>query len=117
MKHRYIDCIIIGGTLILIHSAGICFAKLDPNESKRQLEALEVSFEMIRDQVQIDETIGQKVIVAFATSMDKILPRGGARPLQVKSQVELKLARNERVRAFKSSYCHVMKISSRSEYI
>jgi len=95
VKHRYIDCIIIGGTLILIHSAGICFGKLDPNESKRQLEALEVSFEMIRDQVQIDETIGQKVIVAFATSMDKILPRGGARPLQVKSQVELKLARNE----------------------
>jgi len=54
-----------------------------------------MEFEAVRARVQVQRAAGNDVVVGFATSMDKILPRVGAVQIQMKSQVELMLARNE----------------------
>ena len=95
MEHRYINYAIFGVVLILILSPSPCFGKFDPNESIRHLDTLRTNFETIRPRVQMEAAVGSDVIVGFATSMEKILPRVGIGLVQVKSQVELKLARNE----------------------
>jgi len=95
MKRRYVDYAIFGVALVLTLSVPLGFGKSDPNESTRNLDAIRIDFEAVRARVQVQTTAGNDVVVGFATSMEKILPRVGAGPLQVKSRVELKLARNE----------------------
>jgi hypothetical protein len=87
---------ILRGMLALTVLAPAVLGNSDPNASGKYLEALRTNFETIRAQIQMEGTAGNNVVVGFATSMDKILPRVGAGPLQVKSRVELKLARNEK---------------------
>ena len=95
MKRTCEHYAICGIVLTLIFPAPYCFGKLDPNEHMKHVEVLRASFDRIRAGVQIDGAVGNNVVVGFATSMDKILPRVPAGPLQVESRVELVLARNE----------------------
>ena len=55
-----------------------------------------VVFLAIVAQSLVRGTADHDVLVVFATSMDKILPRIGTAPPQGKSPPELKLARNEK---------------------
>ena len=95
MKRRYVDCVIFSIALALTLLVPVGFGESEPNESTRNLDAVEIDFEAVRSQVQVKTTAGNDVVVGFATSMEKILPRVGARPLQMKSRFELELARNE----------------------
>lgn len=58
--------------------------------------ALRIGFEPIRAVVQAAGATRDDVIVGFATSMEKVLPRADLPPLQTKPQIELALARGER---------------------
>ena len=60
------------------------------------LAALRTSFEPIRSAVQTPGAKRDDVVVGFATSMEKVLPRADALPVQTRTRVELSLARGEK---------------------
>jgi len=95
VKYRYVNYAIFDVAIILTLSVVPCFGKWDPNEFVRDIDALRTNFETIRARVQVEGTQKNDVLVGFATSMEKILPRVGIGLVQVNSQLELKLARNE----------------------
>ncbi len=84
-----------GLALILILPAPYCFGGPDANEHIRHVEVSRANFDGIRAGVRIDGASGNNIVVGFATSMAKILPRVLAGPLRAKSRVELMLAANE----------------------
>ena len=59
------------------------------------LLALRIEFEAVRPAVQVP-TAAVAAVVGFASSMEKILPRGGPVPVETRSRVEIKLAQNEK---------------------
>ncbi len=56
MKHRYVDYAIFGVALVLTLSVHLGFGKSDPNESKRNLDAIRIDFEAVRARVQVQTT-------------------------------------------------------------
>ncbi len=58
------------------------------------LLALRLRFERIRPAVQVGSA--EDVVVGFASSMEKVLPRAGAISLQTRERVQIALARNEK---------------------
>ncbi|MCY2994720.1 MAG: DUF6067 family protein [Planctomycetota bacterium] len=60
------------------------------------LATLRTSFEPTRTSVQTPGSKRDDVVVGFATSMEKVLPRADALPVQTKTRVELSLARGEK---------------------
>ncbi|NLB97027.1 MAG: DUF4091 domain-containing protein [Armatimonadetes bacterium] len=58
------------------------------------LLALRVRFERIRPAVQVGPA--EEVVVGFASSMEKVLPRAGAVSPQIRERVQVALARNEK---------------------
>jgi hypothetical protein len=67
------------------------------NELRRweSLADWRVAFEHVRRRVQTDRAVGSDVVIGFATSMEKILPRGNPICLVSTNAVTLSLARNE----------------------
>ncbi|MGQ9731936.1 MAG: glycoside hydrolase domain-containing protein [Candidatus Zipacnadales bacterium] len=59
------------------------------------LASLRVEFEKMRASVQVTSERWDDVVIGFATSMEKILPRAGAPQLRINKKVVLSLARNE----------------------
>ncbi len=59
------------------------------------LLALRIAFEAVRPAAQVSQAAGD-VVVGFASSMEKILPRGGPMSIAVKERVEIALAQNEK---------------------
>jgi len=95
MKSRYMDNAIFSTALVLTLLVSLGFGKLDSSQSRRDLEALRVGFEAVRSRVQAENPKGNDVVVGFATSMEKILPKVDIGTIQMRSGVELELARNE----------------------
>ncbi|MBM3476140.1 MAG: DUF4091 domain-containing protein [Armatimonadetes bacterium] len=60
------------------------------------LLALRLGFEAVRPAVQSRRSAREDVVVGFATSMEKVLPRAGVPNLTTAREVSLALARNER---------------------
>jgi hypothetical protein len=60
------------------------------------LVTVRVGFEAIREEVQAPEAGREDVLVGFATSMEKVLPRAGVPELQTTRRVSLALAQNEK---------------------
>ncbi len=60
------------------------------------LTALRVEFEKIRPTVQATPSAADDIAVGFVSSMEKVLPRAGSPSFQVRSRMELALARNEK---------------------
>ncbi|MBM3497472.1 MAG: hypothetical protein FJX74_02270, partial [Armatimonadetes bacterium] len=60
------------------------------------LAAARMGFEAIRSGVQARGTAREDVVVGFATSMQKVLPRAGVPELQTTRTVSLSLAQNEK---------------------
>lgn len=58
--------------------------------------AVRIEFETIRAQVQTDATAAKDLVVGFASSMEKVLPRAGAPHITLASRTELSLARYEK---------------------
>jgi hypothetical protein len=72
-------------------------ARMRQNAAKTEdLIRLRTGFEAIRHQVQVNSTARGDIAVGFATSMEKILPRGPIPKLRLSRQISLSLARNER---------------------
>jgi len=68
-------------------------------EQAAALEAgcgLRLGFEKVRPAVAVARGPGQGVVVGFADSMTKVLPRAGVPKLAVASRIEVRLARNEK---------------------
>ncbi len=57
---------------------------------------LRLSFERERTKVQVDRNLRNDVVVGFASSMEKVLPRGAAPKLRMNRRAYLSLARNEK---------------------
>ena len=57
--------------------------------------AVELGFEKVRPAVQVAEA-GSDVVIGFATSMEKVLPRAGVPSLRTSRRVSLSLAQNEK---------------------
>jgi hypothetical protein len=60
------------------------------------LAAVRTNFEPLRAAVQADGAKRDDVVVGFATSMEKVLPRADTLPIQTKTRIELTLARGEK---------------------
>jgi len=60
------------------------------------LAALQIGFAPIRGAIQSPGTPRDDVVLGFATSMEKVLPRADLPPLKARQQLELSLARGER---------------------
>jgi len=60
------------------------------------LVSLRAGFESVRQSVQAPGSVRDDVVVGFATSMEKVLPRAGAPDLQPSIRASLALARNEK---------------------
>jgi len=58
--------------------------------------ALRIDFEPVRAAVRTPDATRNDVVVGFATSMEKLLPRADLPPLQIKTRIELALARGEK---------------------
>ena len=58
--------------------------------------AVRAEFETVRSQVQADATAAQGLVVGFASSLEKVLPRAGMPDITVASRAELSLARYEK---------------------
>jgi hypothetical protein len=71
------------------------FAQSNPTDPNNYLDAVRMEFDAIRARVQVAGTAENDVAVGFASSMEKILPRIRTRQFQIKTRVELKLARDE----------------------
>ncbi|MHC4595616.1 MAG: glycoside hydrolase domain-containing protein, partial [Planctomycetota bacterium] len=95
MRGKPLPRLIFG--ILLILQLPVCLAKNTPdaNDRSKYLDAVRKDFEAVRVQVEVPGGIKSDVVVGFATSMEKILPRVVIPLLQVKSRVVLKLARNE----------------------
>ena len=71
--------------------------KLDADTARlEELVALRTGFEEVREAVQTGDADRGDIIVGFATSMQKVLPRAGAPKLKTSRRASLALARNEK---------------------
>lgn len=65
-------------------------------ESLQKEVSVRTEFETIREQVQADATVAKGLVVGFASSMVKVLPRAGMPNITLASRAELSLARYEK---------------------
>lgn len=96
MRGRFVNRVVLAVLLICRYSVCLATETQYPNQSTQYLDAAQENFDVVRAKVGFPGSIKSGVVVGYATSMEKILPRFGIPPLQVKSRVELKLARNEK---------------------
>ncbi len=96
MRGRFIHQAMLAMFLTCQFSVCLAVDKPDANERIKYIDTVQKDFEAVRAQVEVSGDIKSNVVVGFATSMEKVLPRVGIPLLKVKSLVELKLARNEK---------------------
>ncbi len=65
-------------------------------EQLEALSALRADFERVRQAVAVEPTRRTDIVVGFASSMEKVLPRGVTPPLRVSRRASLSLARYEK---------------------
>lgn len=92
----------VGGEHFPTPSAGYlqAFAKIQATDlaalRKFFADAIGAEFETVRAQVQADATAAKGLVVGFASSMEKVLPRADMPNITVASRAELSVARYEK---------------------
>ena len=78
--------------LSIPHTLAVLRAESEAVESRLGLRR---GFETLRPQVESAAGVGEGVVVGFADSMTKVLPRAGIPPVTTSTRVTVRLARNE----------------------